>query len=102
MSRADQIKRMRREILVSLKSVYPAPLEAGGLFRALVGIFPTVEFDNFRQDLAYLIEKGYLERFMPKHHDHPDMVPWRRRWFKLTPAGVEIADQVRRDEALEV
>lgn len=99
---AEQIKRMRREILVSLKSVYPAPLEAAGQFRALVGVFPTVEFGNFRQDLAYLIEKGYLERFMPKHHDCPETVPWRRRWFKLTAAGVEIADRVRTDEALEV
>ena len=102
MNRADLIKRMRREILVSLKSIYPAPTEARRFYSALLPLFPTVEFDHFRQDLAYLIEKGYLERFMPKHHDHPDMVPWRRRWFKLTPAGVEIADQVRTDEALEV
>jgi len=28
--------------------------------------------------------------------------PWRKRWFRLTPSGVEIADHCVVDKALEV
>lgn len=103
MSRAEQIKRIRRELLVSLKAIYPAAMESQVLLRAaLLPLFPDLEFDHLRQDLAYLVGKGYIKRAMPKDHDHPEAVPWRYRWFALTPEGVEIADRVRTDEALEV
>lgn len=102
MNTADRIKLIRREILVSLKAVYPAAFKLDTLFRSLLGVFPELEFDTFRQDVAYLQDKGYIERKMPRSCDHPDMVPWRERWFELTASGVEIADRVRRDAALEI
>ena len=99
----EQIKAVRREILVTLKSIYPAAMEAGVLYRSsLLAVFPDLEFAHLKQDLAYLLAKGYLERAMPKQHERPEMVPWKHRWFHLTAAGVEIADRVRTDEALEV
>ncbi len=102
MNEADRIKTLRREVLVNLKMVYPAAFQGQPLFEALLMVFPDYEWSHFRQDLAYLIAKGYLARLMPQSHANPEGVPWPRRWFALTAAGVEIADKVRFDEALEV
>ena len=102
MSNAGMIKKIRREILVNLKMVYPASLQGQDLFTTLLNIFPDYEWAIFRQDLAYLIEKGYVERTMPTSGGDANLVPWKKRWFDLTASGVEIADQVRHDEALEV
>lgn len=98
-----QIKRMRNEILVALKMLYPAALQADSLLRGMLMLFPSLEFDHFRRDLAYLLEKRYIERVMPFGAGDPESaaVPWRRRWFKLTTAGLEIADRCVRDPALD-
>lgn len=98
-----QIKRMRNEILVALKVLYPGAMQADPLLRSLLMLFPEVEFDCFRRDLAYLIEKGYIERIIPDADPDPEgmSTQWRRRWFKLTPAGLEIADRCVHDPALD-
>lgn len=100
---ARQIKRMRNEILVALKVLYPGALQADPLLRSLLMLFPDVEFDHFRRDLAYLIEKGYIERIIPdaEREFECSVTLWRRRWFKLTPAGLEIADRCVHDPALD-
>ncbi|MFQ6048273.1 MAG: hypothetical protein ACE5K7_02790 [Phycisphaerae bacterium] len=100
--RARRIKQVRNEILVVLKMVYPAGLQAGAMLRSLLAIFPQLEWEDFRKDLVYLCEKGYVRQV-----DFPDAEagrtgPWRRRWFRLTPAGVEVADHCVADPALEV
>lgn len=102
MNSAERIKTIRREMLVSLKAIYPSSLEAQSLYRAMLAAFPDMEFDHLRQDLSYLLDKGYIARTMPRSHDHPDLIAWKYRWFCLTAAGVEIADRVRFDEALEI
>jgi hypothetical protein len=100
---AQEIKRMRNEILVALKVLYPGALQADPLLRSLLMLFPDLEFDYLRRDLSYLIEKKYVERVIPQ----PDRdvegngAPWRRRWFKLTPAGLEVADRCIHDPALD-
>ncbi len=96
------IKRIRREILVALKMLYPAALPADQLLRSLLSIFPDLEWDSFRKDLAYLTEKGYLTRVTTDTEPDAQLTPWRKRWFRLTSAGVEIADQCVRDHALEL
>lgn len=101
MSRVEQIKAIRREILAELKQVYPTPFKAETIFRCLLAVFPDLEFDTLKKDLWYLLEKSYVVRVMPKEHDNPDMVPWRLRYFRLTATGVEIADRCRIDDALE-
>lgn len=95
-----EIKRIRNEILVALKVLYPAALQADQLMRSLLVLFPTIEFDAIRRDLHYLTEKGYVERAAAEDEDD-EIAPWRRRWFRLTPRGMEVADRCIHDPALE-
>ena len=55
----DRIKRLRNEILATLRMVYPAALQAESLFRSLISLFPTLEWEHLRSELTYLREKGY-------------------------------------------
>jgi len=96
-----EIKRIRNEILVALKVLYPAALPADLLMRSLLVLFPTLEFDPFKRDLHYLTEKGYLERVPAETETDSNLTPWRRRWFRLTTAGMEVADHCIQDPALE-
>jgi len=96
-----QIKRIRNEILVALKVVYPAALEAGQIARSLLVLFPTLEFDNIKRDLHYLTEKRYIERVIADSENGNGLTPWRRRWFRLTTSGMELADRCIKDPALE-
>jgi len=99
---AREIKRIRREMLVALKMLYPAALQADQLLRSLLSIFPDLEWDHFRKDLAYLTEKGYVTRVTTDLEPDARLTPWRKRWFRLTSAGVEVADQCVRDNALDL
>ncbi len=101
-SSSREIKRVRREILVALKMLYPAALQADQLLRSLLAVFPTLEWDDFRKDLAYLTEKGYLARVTTVTERDARFTAWRKRWFRLPPAGVEIADHCVDDPALDV
>lgn len=96
-----EIQRVRNEILVALKVVYPGALSAETLLRTLLAPFPTLEFDHLRRDLHYLLEKRYVERVL-LNGDDDLTTPWRRRWFKLTASGVELADHCIADPAMEV
>ena len=95
------IKRVRNEILVALKVIYPAALQAEPLMRSLLVLFPTLEFDHLKRDLHYLSEKGYLERVIADPENDNGLTPWRRRWFRLTTVGMELADRCINDPALE-
>lgn len=99
---AAHIKRVRNEMLVALKMLYPAAMQGEQLLRSLFGIFPQLEWEDFRKDLVYLSEKGYVKRVVAETEPHAQTTPWRKRWFRLTPSGVEIADHCVIDRALEV
>ena len=96
------VKQARREILVTLKSVYPSALPVEVLYRAVSVVIASREWDDFRADLIYLCEKGYAQPRL--HPDDPNgrKTPWRRRWVRLTPAGVEVADSCVHDPALDL
>ncbi len=96
-----EIKRIRNEILVALKVIYPGALQAERLMRSLLALFPTLEFDHLKRDLHYLTEKGYVERVVAQTENDNGLTPWRRRWFKLTTTGMELADRCIKDPALE-
>jgi len=98
---ALQIKRVRNEILVALKVLYPGAIQAQKLMRSLLTLFPTLEFDSFKRDLHYLREKGYIERVVAGSESDTDLTPWRRRWFRLTTTGIELADRCIQDPALQ-
>lgn len=98
---SGQIKRVRNETLIALKLIYPAALPAGALLRSLLSLFPTLEWDHFRRDLAYLCEKGYVQRMLADTETDERMTPWRHRWFRLTSSGVEVADRCIHDPALD-
>lgn len=95
------IKRVRNEILVALKVVYPAALQANQLLRSLIVLFPTLDFDHLKRDLHYLCEKNYLERVIADSEPGKELTPWRHRWFRLTTTGMELADRCIRDPAME-
>ena len=99
---ARRIKRVRSEILVALKMLYPAALQGDQLMRSLLVLFPALEWDHFRRDLAYLCEKQYVTRVVSDSERAPDSTPWRKRWFRLTSAGLEVADHCVDDPALDV
>ncbi len=96
-----EIKRIRNEILVALKVIYPGALQAEPLMRSLLALFPTLEFDHLKRDLHYLTEKGYIERVIAQTENDNGLTPWRRRWFRLTTTGMELADRCIKDPALE-
>ena len=97
----SQIKRTRNEMLVALKVLYPAALEADRLLRSLLVLFPTLEFDHLKRDLHYLVAKGYIERVIADSETDTNLTPWKRRWFRLTTRGIELADRCIQDPALE-
>ena len=99
---ARRIKQVRHEILVALKMLYPSALQGEQLLRSLLGLFPMLEWDDFRKDLAYLCEKGYTARVLSDAEGTGQATPWRKRWFRLTSAGVEVADACVCDPAVEV
>jgi len=98
----QEIKRIRNEAVVALKMLYPAALQAELLFRSLLGLFPELEWDHFRRDIAYLCEKGYVQRVVAELEAEERLTPWRQRWFRLTSRGVELADHVICDPALDL
>ena len=96
-----EIKRIRNELLVALKVVYPAALQGDHLLRTLLVLFPTLEFEHVKRDLCYLTEKKYIERAVVESPEEASATPWRKRWFRLTPTGLELADRCIHDPALE-
>ncbi len=96
-----KIKQVRHEILVAMKMLYPAALMGEQIMRSLLILFPQLEWDHFRRDLAYLCEKGYVVRVVADNEVDERATPWRRRWFRLTSRGVEVADHCIDDPAME-
>ena len=97
----SDIVRVRNEILVALKMVYPAAFQAQQLLRSLLSVFPTLEWHQLRRDLCYLNEKGYVQRVVAASEADDRLTAWRKRWFRLTTTGMEVADHLIGDPAME-
>jgi hypothetical protein len=50
---ASQIKRVRNEVLVALKMLYPAALQGDQILRTLLAVFPQLEWEDLKKDIAY-------------------------------------------------
>jgi hypothetical protein len=96
----EEIRQVRYETLVALKMIYPAALQADQILRSLLSLFPTLEWECFRRDLIYLAEKNYVQRVVAQSEPDARLTPWRKRWFRLTARGVELAEDLIRDPAL--
>ncbi len=98
---ASEIVRVRNEILVALRMIYPAALQAEQVLRSLLAVFPMLEWPLLRGDLCYLVEKGYLQRVIAGTERDPRFTPWKKRWFRITTDGMEVADHLVDDPALK-
>lgn len=96
--KAEHVIRIRVELLVSLKAMFPSGMQLQTLYRHQLVLFPTLDWTHFVQDLAYLEQKGYVE----KVDSSGDFVDLRERWYRLTASGVEVADGCIHDPGLEV
>ena len=86
------IKETRRGILDTLAMAYPAALT----YETLCGVFVETEGRNLKRDLTYLIEKGYVA-----WSNCVTRMPWTERSYRLTPAGLDIAQKINTDPSLE-
>jgi len=94
--RAAMIKQARRELLRVLNQVYYAgPVSFAVICEALVHL-ELPDDECVKRDLTYLEEKSYVRCTSPG-----DYVPWKKRMFRITAKGTEIADAIEKDEALE-
>ena len=90
--RAIVIKQSRRKLLNALKMFFPVPVE----FRTLQLTLPKVETRHLRVDLTYLIAKKLLGWV----NEAPNAA-WSSREFILSATGVEVADKITKDPALD-
>jgi hypothetical protein len=103
MAKTDLIKQARRLILRSLDKVYPSPLNIKCLYQVTCTVDAAYDIAVMRKDIAYLQEKGYLilikidgkASLADVHRDSLAVV-------KLTAMGLEVAQNLREDQALEI
>lgn len=88
-----QKKQSRRKILDALKMVYPASLS----FESICAVIPDVEDGYLKKDVAYLMDKGAILCINARRNQSiPDGD------YRLTAEGVELADRINIDPALEI
>ena len=90
--RALIIKDSRWKLLETLKLFYPASMS----FRTLCLTLPAVELRHMKVDVTYLCDKGYARW----NNQRPNM-PWDAREYRLTASGVEAADFITNDPAVQ-
>ena len=90
--RALTIKKSRWGLLQVLKMFYPCETD----FLSLALTLPTVELHHIKVDLSYLIDKGLVAWTNQEPNQR-----WDEREYKLTATGVETADRITADPALE-
>ena len=85
-------KKNRRDLLATLKMFYPgcATFEMLGL------TMPTVEEVHMNKDLCYLMDKKFVEWINQRRN-----MTRCKREYRLTALGVETADRINKDPALE-
>lgn len=86
------IKQTRRAILDVLNLSRPVQLT----YETISGALPTTDEHYVRRDLDYLIKAGYVIWVNPRVN-----APWDGRLFELSKEGVDIADRMNTDPALE-
>ncbi len=96
-----EIVRVRSEILVALRMIYPAALRSEQLLRSLLSVFPTLEWQHLKRELYYLLEKGHIQRVIAGSETEQRLTPWRKRWFRITAIGKEVAESMLDDGGMD-
>lgn len=100
--RNSQIKRDRRNILATLKTIWPGAMDGEELFLILLDANPAYERGLLAKDLHYLELKGYLQCKGAHGVDAVGLRVTRDHLYSLTVRGTEVADQIVDDPALEI
>ncbi len=103
MDRAQMIKQARWLMLRSLERIYESGMTPKMLYQIMCTVDESYGFDLMRKDIAYLREKGYLELVgLKKKITLADIHEDSLIAAKLTAAGLEVAQNLKDDPALEI
>jgi hypothetical protein len=94
--------RVRPEVLIALKMIYPGSLQGAQLRHVLWATFPQLDWESIKRRIAGLVESGHVQRIVGSEETDARLTPWRERWFRLTGAGVTAADGCLEGRALAV
>lgn len=96
------IKQARNLMMRSLDKVYSSGLTTKYLYQIMCTVDEGYGFDLMKKDVAYLLEKGYirLTSFGGKA-TLADVHEGSMTTITLTAAGLEVAQNLRSDPALE-
>ncbi len=94
-----KIKQARRQILRNLDLVYPSGLTMRSLYRTVCAVDPMYDFSLFGKDVEYLKAKGYIF-FIDDAIGGRDS--FEEKVGKLTADGLEVAQRITSDQALEI
>ena len=89
----------RQRIMRSLELVYPSGLTMKRLYHTVCAVNEMYDFNLLQRDISYLKAKGYL-LFVDEAIG--GMTDIEQKVVKLTPEGLEIAQDVIDDLALEI
>lgn len=87
---------LRGSILMFLSAVYPEQVEEETIIKMKYQFY---EPRDIRKALEYLVGRAYVERVERKHPVYPEK---HMKFYKILPAGVDVADGVAEDRAVLV
>ncbi len=104
--KAGMIKQARCLVMRNLEIVYPSGLNVKYLYQTVCAVDERYDFSLLCKDIAYLKEKGYVELIAlggkPGKGTMADVKPDSMTVVKLTARGLEIAQDLIDDQALEI
>jgi len=100
MHESVKIKIARNNILLYLNMSYPGGLRAQYIYENLMMMDESYQWVLLQKDIAYLRDKGYIERVDDKLGGQT--LELQKQTYKLTPEGKEIAEKTGFDRALEL
>lgn len=99
---ADMIIEQRNLLLSNMAIFYPNARSGESWFEMMLGPFPSYTRRHCLRDLAYLESKGYIETPAAGRRKPAAGTPWNERYWRLTAGGLEVAQKITEDPALEI
>lgn len=82
---------LRGKILAFLAHIYPEKAEE----QTIISIYYQYhKFDDIKQALEYLTDKGYVQRY---EYPHPYKIGEKVRLYKITPDGIDVHQGIKDD-----